>query len=106
MKVTVEPIAGVLRVLPEGADYGRQNSITYPDPDAGGSLPAITVVQAYDSSTGLWSGTGAMATARYVHTATLLPNGKLLVAGGYGATYLSSAELYDVGLGFTNSWQP
>ena len=31
------------------------------------------------------------------HTATLLPNGKVLVAGGFigGSGYLSSAELYD-----------
>jgi hypothetical protein len=34
----------------------------------------------------------------------LLPNGKVLVAGGF--YNLSSAELYDVGLGFSASWQP
>ena len=46
-------------------------------------------------------------TARYVHTATLLPNGKVLVAGGEGSTNsLASAELYNVGLGFRASWQP
>jgi hypothetical protein len=33
-----------------------------------------------------------MSTARYDHTATLLPNGKVLVAGGCG---LATAELYD-----------
>src|SRR4029077_3614336 len=39
---------------------------------------------------------GSLNIARYAHTATLLPNGKVLVAGGYGNTgYLSSTELYD-----------
>jgi hypothetical protein len=34
---------------------------------------------------------------RYTHTASLLPNGKILVAGGmnYNDTVLNSAELYD-----------
>ena len=52
--------------------------------------------------------TGSLATAREVHTATLLPNGKVLVAGGFGTShYLASAELYDVGLGFLRpDWQP
>ena len=55
-----------------------------------------------------WSATGSLTTARAFHTATLLPNGKVLVAGGlYGSGYLRSAELYDVGLGFVRpDWQP
>ena len=44
----------------------------------------------------MWSATGSLTTARYYHTATLLPNGKELVTGGIGASgYLVSAELYD-----------
>lgn len=45
-----------------------------------------------------WSATGVMATAREYHTATLMPDRKVLVAGGMGFLgYLSSAELYQVG---------
>ena len=40
--------------------------------------------------------TGSMATARRFHTATLLPSGKVLVAGGDDSgSALASAELYD-----------
>src|SRR4030095_16046522 len=31
---------------------------------------------------GTWKVTGDLVTARYLHTATLLPNGQVLVAGG------------------------
>ena len=42
--------------------------------------------------------TGSLNTARYLHTATLLPNGKVLVAGGFntGLSSLASSELYDL----------
>jgi hypothetical protein len=51
---------------------------------------------AHSIATGLFSPTGSMSTGRYYPTATLLPNGKVLVAGGQnGDTRLASAELYD-----------
>src|SRR5207249_3116502 len=56
---------------------------------------------------GTWTATGSMGTGRSEHTATLLPNGKVLVAGGFGfGGELSSAVLYDPGLGFDPNWQP
>jgi WD40 repeat protein len=45
-----------------------------------------------------WTMTGSMSTARYSQTATLLPSGKVLVAGGVNGV-LSSAELYDPATG-------
>src|SRR5437773_265161 len=50
----------------------------------------------YDPVTGTWSSTGNLNSGRYLHTATLLQNGKVLVAGGDGGVgSLNSAELYD-----------
>jgi hypothetical protein len=47
-----------------------------------------------------WMTAGALAEARIFHTATLLPNGKVLVAGGVNSGgLLSSAELYDPSTG-------
>jgi WD40 repeat protein len=45
----------------------------------------------YDPHTGAWTVTTPMHAARSGHTATLLPSGKVLVAGGGGG----SAEVYD-----------
>src|SRR6266496_1031999 len=39
--------------------------------------------------------TGSLGTARRSHTATLLPNGKVLVAVGLSSGVVASAELYD-----------
>src|SRR6476646_8035554 len=46
---------------------------------------------------GTWSPTGSLAQKRWFHSATLLKNGKVLVAGGDSCCSgaLASAELYD-----------
>src|SRR3972149_5875744 len=52
------------------------------------------------SAANLFSATGSLGTARDQHTATLLPNGKVLVTGGLGdGGVLYSAEVYDPATG-------
>jgi WD40 repeat protein len=48
-----------------------------------------------------WELTGSLNAARDKYTGTLLPDGRVLVAGGAGNTILASAELYDPTVG---SW--
>ena len=73
-------------------------------PGPGGFDPPTKTAELYDPSTGQWKLTGSMRDAREFHTTTLLPNGKVLVAGGidsdpFTARSLSTAELYDPATG-------
>ncbi|HBA61871.1 MAG TPA: hypothetical protein DCZ92_13875 [Elusimicrobia bacterium] len=52
------------------------------------------------------AGAGSLATARFAHTATLLPDGKVLVAGGSGAAALLTAEVYDPAAGTWSATGP
>lgn len=67
---------------------------------------SVTVASAelYDPTTGTWATTGSMLQGRERFTATLLPNGQVLVAGGdyydgINAGVLTESELYNPALG-------
>jgi len=70
---------------------------------AGGHLgtpgPSVASAELYDPASESFSATGDMTDLRGSHTATLLTEGTVLIAGGYTAfpetgTTLSSAEIY------------
>jgi hypothetical protein len=65
-------------------------------------LPEMTA-EIYDPRNGSFTQTGVMQNGRYLHGAALLPNGRVIVAGGSAdnITSTNSVELYDPSLG---SW--
>jgi N-acetylneuraminic acid mutarotase len=77
--------------------------------DDGDLTSTLASAELYDPGAGIWSVTGNLNASRISHTATLLPDGKVLIAGGItpnwvsvGAftvvnspTSLKGAELYD-----------
>ncbi len=50
-------------------------------------------------ATGRFSSAAALSTARALHTATLLPSGRVLVTGGLSGTALTSCEMFDPATG-------
>jgi hypothetical protein len=66
-------------------------------------LCAVLLARPCAAAPGEWDFTGSLNTARYSHSATLLQDGRVLVAGGYDTNLVrtNSAELYDPA---TGSW--
>ncbi|MGC2636279.1 MAG: kelch repeat-containing protein [Acidobacteriaceae bacterium] len=59
--------------------------------------PTLASSELYSPATGTWTASGSLATGRYYHTATLLPNGNVLIAAGQEAIgdVLAASELYN-----------
>ena len=63
---------------------------------AGDSGRTLASAEVWDPVTGTFASAGAMADARQGHTATLLPDGRVLVAGGHDdRVALASTEVWD-----------
>jgi hypothetical protein len=71
--------------------------ITGGDVKSGSSSAPTASAEVYDPCAQTFTATGSMTDARVGHTATLLPNGKVLVAGGQNSRFVTqaTADLYD-----------
>ncbi|MGH7940582.1 MAG: kelch repeat-containing protein [Limisphaerales bacterium] len=77
---------------------------TYVDSEPPGTEVVTNSCFLYNPATQTWSETGKMGTPRVFDSATLLPDGRVLVAGGSdGNNLLDSIELYDPASG---TWTP
>jgi hypothetical protein len=68
---------------------------------AGGDSPALDTAELYNPATGMFVSTGTMTSGHDMHTATLLQDGRVLIAGGVNqaSQVAATAELYDPGTG-------
>jgi hypothetical protein len=86
-------------LLPDGKVLVAGGYAVAADRSKPGSM--LGSAEIYDPATGTWSATGTMAEARGGHTATLLPDGNVLVTGGSinVPLALASAEIYEPATG-------
>jgi hypothetical protein len=78
---------------------GRSNTCTINCP-----VFSLASAEIYDPATGTFTATGSLNISRYLHTATLLPNGKVLIVGGESTDLpntdqVQQTEIYDPATG-------
>lgn len=83
-----------ITLLPNGQVLVAGGCTAY---DVNGCLAVTNKAEIYNTATGKWQSTGALRGSRHAMSATLLPTGKVLVAGGATASMdaLNSTEIYD-----------
>ncbi len=85
-------------VLPDGTVLVSGGTAAQSSGEAAGrqSVQPIASAEVFDPATGAWSQAAGMLAPRFEATATLLPDGRVLIAGGLGSRGVeASAELYD-----------
>nr|UXE44502.1 hypothetical protein Hi04_10k_c2476_00016 [uncultured bacterium] len=105
--VTGPPVTGRLNatatLLPDGKVLIAGGLGLTAGPD--GFLPRLNNAELFDPLTNTFRATGSMIQARWRHTATMLSDGKVLVAGGFidAICITASAELFDPATGTFSS---
>ncbi|GAB3145589.1 hypothetical protein GCM10027258_36310 [Amycolatopsis stemonae] len=91
------------RVLAVGGGHGHPSITPW----------ALATAELYDPATGSWTPTGSLGQSRHGHSATLLPDGRVLVAGGATdqpplptQVITNTAELYDPATGTWTTTAP
>ena len=87
------------RVLVAGGHY------TIVDDAGDGESVVLSSTEIFDPRSGAWTNAGELTVARDGHTATLLPSGKVLIAGGldYLRQPLKSSEIFDPATGTSSA---
>lgn len=111
--MTIGRYAQTATLLPNGKVLMTGGFSSESDCPGAGITPALTTAELYDPFNGSFVATGSMAEDRGGHTATLLTNGKVLIAGGgkvggdqppFFGDSLVGAEVYDPATGaFTST---
>ncbi|BDA45941.1 probable Kelch-like protein 17 [Coccomyxa sp. Obi] len=90
--------------LPDGTALAAGGNAVFPDGASGLKTVYFNSSEIYDPMTGNWTSTGSMSTSRSNFQMVLLPDGKVLAAGGIPndtvpVQSLSSLEIYDPATG-------